>query len=81
MVMSSKDVRRQARAARRALPSPKPRCAASGKVQFDSVEDAAAEIRFRAALHASDGSKVPVRSYVCDSCDHFHLTSMPGEPA
>jgi len=77
MVISSKDLKRQARAARRALPSPKPRCAASGKVQYDSADDAAAEIRFGSALHASDGSKVPVRSYVCHSCDLFHLTSMP----
>ena len=51
-----------------------PRCQkANYKVKFKTRQDALDEMRFRQALNAN--GKVPVRTYRCDHCRKWHLTS------
>lgn len=46
---------------------------ARSKAKYSTKEEAETEMRFRQALHK--GRKVPVRTYQCPECNHWHLSS------
>lgn len=65
------------------MTTPLPRCPATGKRSFESVEDASQWLATMAAEFSArpPGESYPKYAYACGRCPHAHVSTKPPERA